>query len=78
MNDWDRNNFEYIMSLSPCEYDSWLNQASEDDQAYLQELFHQRRQELLELYDKATMEWGEEDVATASELLQQFTLKGKK
>ena len=78
MNDWDRNNFEYIMSLSPCEYDSWLDKASDDDRAYLQELYHQRRQELIEQFHEATMAWGEEDVATAAELLQQFTLKGKK
>ncbi len=46
MNDWDKNNYEYVMSLSEEDYDMFLETASEDDLNYLQELIDQKKVEL--------------------------------
>ncbi len=46
MNDYDKNNYEYVMSLSEDEYDMFLETASEDDLSYLQELMDQKKVDL--------------------------------
>lgn len=74
MNDYDLNNFKYIMALSPSEYDEWLGTASDDDLAYLQELFDQRKTEthmaILEYEDTLA----EFDVSLAQKVLAKYTL----
>lgn len=74
MNPYDFKNYEYIMSLSEEQYDEFLNEASDEDLNYLQELIDQRKEELnlsiLEYEDKlATL-----DVSLAASVLRKFML----
>jgi hypothetical protein len=46
MNDHDRNNFKYIMSLDEKQFDKWYASISEDDVDYALELMKQARLEL--------------------------------
>ena len=56
MNDYDLNNYNYVMNLSEEQYDEFLDTASDDDLEYLQELMDQKKAELamsiLEYEDK--------------------------
>ena len=46
MNDYDRNNFEFIMSLSPQQFDEWYASISLDDIEYAIELCQAARLEM--------------------------------
>lgn len=74
MNPYDLQNYEYIMHLSEEEYDQFLEEASEDDLTYLQELMDQKKAELnlaiLEYEDKLASL----DVSEAQQLLKKFML----
>ncbi len=74
MNDWDKNNYDYIMRLSEEDYDEFLETASEDDLTYLQELMDQKKVELqlsiMEYEDKLALL----DTSMAQELLRKFML----
>lgn len=80
MNDWDRQNIEFILRLvkNPNELVAWFNTVKEscDDEEIeyaLDMLFAARNQiemELLELYDDEA----EEDVSMAADYLQRFRL----
>jgi len=48
MNEWDRDNQNFIMSCSDKEFKAWFDQATEDDISYALELIKQSRGELLE------------------------------
>jgi len=48
MNEWDRDNLNFIMSCSDKEFKAWFDQATEDDISYALELIKQSRCELLE------------------------------
>jgi len=48
MNEWDRDNLNFIMSCSDKEFKAWFDQATEDDISYALELIKQSRGELLE------------------------------
>lgn len=48
MNEWDRDNLNFIMTCSDEEFRAWFDDASEDDIAYALELIVQSRGELLE------------------------------
>lgn len=47
MNDWDRDNLEFLMSLGTEEFDAWMEQADTEDIEYARELIRQSRTELL-------------------------------
>jgi len=74
MNDWDKNNYDYIMRLSEEGYDEFLETASDDDLSYLQELMDQKKVELqlsiMEYEDKLASL----DTSMAQELLRKFML----
>jgi len=74
MNDWDKNNYDYIMRLSEEGYDEFLETASDDDLNYLQELMDQKKVELqlsiMEYEDKLASL----DTSMAQELLRKFML----
>jgi hypothetical protein len=48
MNEWDRDNLNFIMSCSDDDFKAWFDQATEDDITYALELIVQSRGELLE------------------------------
>lgn len=76
MNDWDKNNLQFILSLDETQFDEWYSSISDDDAEYAMELLKQARSivsvQLAELYD----EKAEEDLSDAKNVLGRFTLKG--
>ena len=74
MNDYDLNNYNYVMNLSEEQYDEFLDTASDDDLEYLQELMDQKKAELamsiLEYEDKLASL----DVSQAQSILRKFML----
>ena len=76
MNDWDKNNLEFIMSLSPKEFDEWYECLDDDDIKYAMELLAQARSEvadhLVGLKEEVT------DLSAAKNVLGKYTLKGIK
>lgn len=47
MNDWDRDNLNFFMSLDPTEVAAWLDQASLQDLMYLTKLLRSAKIDLL-------------------------------
>jgi hypothetical protein len=47
MNDWDRDNLNFIMNASEEGFDEWLDQADNDDVAYALELIRMAKAELM-------------------------------
>ena len=74
MNDWDKNNYNFIMSLSPKEFDEWASGLEQDDVDYAIELIQQARRELSLL--EAELTDNVEDLVQARNVLKQYTLKG--
>ena len=74
MNDWDKNNLQFILSLNEDEFEDWYACLDEDDVAYAMELLKTARSEihvqLASLHDDIF------DVTDAKNVLKQFTLKG--
>jgi hypothetical protein len=74
MNDWDRNNLQFILSLTPEQFDEWYSSISQDDVEYAIEIIRQARSEtvvkMAEIFDDA------EDLSLARSVLANFTLKG--
>lgn len=74
MNDYDKNNYDYVMSLSEDEYDMFLESASEDDLNYLQELMDQKKVELQMNIHEFEDKLASLDTSMAMELLRKFML----
>lgn len=74
MNDWDKNNLQFILSLNEDEFSDWYACLDDDDVAYAMELLQTARTEvnmqLASLHDEVN------DVSDAANFLKQFTLKG--
>jgi len=74
MNDWDKNNIQFILSLDEEGFEDWYATLDTDDMDYALELLKQARTEvnmqLVSLHDDI------EDVSDASSVLKKFTLKG--
>jgi hypothetical protein len=68
MNDYDRNNFEFIMSLSPQQFDEWYASISLDDIEYAIELCQAARLEMTLNTDAV------EDLTEANQVLKSFML----
>lgn len=47
MNEWDRDNLNFIMNSSEEGFDEWLDQADNDDIAYALELIRMAKAELM-------------------------------
>lgn len=47
MNEWDRDNLDFIMNTSEEGFDEWLEQADNDDVAYALELIRMAKAELM-------------------------------
>jgi hypothetical protein len=68
MNDYDRNNFEFIMSLSPQQFDEWYASISLDDIEYAIELCQAARLEMALNTDAV------KDMTEANHVLKNFML----
>ena len=55
MNDHDKGNLEFILSLDYDEFDQWMETLDEDDMQYAIDLIRRGRQELLEQYVDLTV-----------------------
>ena len=77
MNDWDKNNLNYLMSLTEDEFDEFIATMPEDDINYALELIQTRRAEtavLLEELRDAYYEQGDMDLSEAQSVLAKFRL----
>jgi hypothetical protein len=68
MNDYDRNNFEFIMSLSAQQFDEWYASISLDDIEYAIELCQAARLEMALNTDAV------KDLTEANNVLKNFML----
>jgi hypothetical protein len=81
MNQWDRDNLEFLMNSSPAVLKDFLSQADEDDISYVMELINVARTNFSEIVVNS-MEYGESadrndtEFPIAIEVLSKFTLKG--
>ena len=74
MNEWDRDNLDFIMNSTSKEFEEWLLQADDDDINYALELIRTAKAELM----VEEMEASDfiEDTAVAKSILDKF--RGKK
>lgn len=81
MNDWDRDNLEFIMNCSHKTFMEWLDQASDDDLAYFDELIKVGKKELaeeisrLKVMEMESSEALETEMTEANDYLKKFRLK---
>lgn len=75
MNKHDKDNYLFLMSLDPKQFDEWFMTIDDDDIQYAMELFRMARLEIAEQI--ATVLDDVQDVTEASNLLKRFTLKGE-
>jgi hypothetical protein len=72
MNDWDKNNLDFIMSLQGKQLDKWMDWADSDDIAYALELIDQQltalNLEILETQDSV------DDLTLANKVINRFKL----
>jgi hypothetical protein len=76
MNAWDKNNLDFIMSLSPKEFDEWYECLDDDDIKYAMELLAQARAEVADHLTGLKEEVV--DLSHAKKVLGKYTLKGIK
>jgi hypothetical protein len=72
MNDFDRDNLEFFLSVEESEFDEWMNQASSSEINYAISLIQTHRAELIT--QEMNLLDDEEDVSEAADLLKKFTL----
>ena len=75
MNDRDKNNLEFLMSINPEALRIWFDTVSQDDIDYAKELLD--RAECLAAYQMVAIDQNI-DCTAAKTLLSKFTLKGTK
>lgn len=70
MNEWDKDNLHFLLTVDPEVFEDWLAQADEDDIEYAIELLQQAKSELLlqkmEILDDV------EDTTDAKSILQKI------
>lgn len=81
MNDWDKDNFQFIMNCSHAVFIEWLEQATDDDLAYFDELIKAGKKEIakeisrLKVLELEESETSEVQVTEAKDYLKKFRLK---
>ena len=81
MNDWDRDNFNFIMNCSHKTFMEWLDQASDEDLVYFDELIKVGKKELaeeisrLKVLEMESSEALETEMTEANKYLSKFRLK---
>lgn len=73
MNDWDRDNLNFLLTIDSETFEDWLQQADEDDIDYAIELLRAAKSELIvqqmEVLD------GVQDISTANNFIEQIRTK---
>ena len=76
MNDWDRDNLEFLMSLGTEEFDAWMDQADHEDIEYAMKLIREARVELsleeMDLRDAAEFYEKKSDYPDALEVINKI------
>lgn len=77
MNDWDRDNLNFILNTTDEDFIDWMEQADSDDIDYAIRLIHEHKQELALKETVLLDEWSEEqiDLTEANVVLNKFRLK---
>jgi hypothetical protein len=75
MNKHDKDNYQFLMSLTPDQFEDWVMSLSTDDVEYAIELIQIARSELA--VHTAKILDDVKDVTEASNILKRFTLKGE-
>lgn len=77
MNDWDRDNLNFILNTTDEDFIDWMEQADSDDIDYAIRLIHEHKQELALKETVLLDEWSEEqiDLTEANDVLNKFRLK---
>lgn len=68
MNEWDRNNLEFLLNASPDVLKDWYDKVDEDDREYASELLTMYGQELK--FKSAMLEDNVPDITQAAKILQ--------
>jgi hypothetical protein len=73
MNDWDKDNLNFLLTISSETFEDWLSQADEDDVEYAIELLRAAKSELIvqqmEVLDTV------QDTSTANNFIDQIRKK---
>jgi len=73
MNDWDKDNLNFLLTISSETFEDWLSQADEDDVEYAIELLRVAKSELIvqqmEVLDTV------QDTSTANNFIEQIRKK---
>jgi putative SOS response-associated peptidase YedK len=73
MNDWDKDNLNFLLTISSETFEDWLSQADEDDVEYAIELLRAAKSELIvqqmEVLDTV------QDTSTANNFIEQIRKK---
>jgi hypothetical protein len=73
MNDWDKDNLNFLLTVSSEVFEDWLLQADEDDIDYAMELLRSAKSELIveemEHFDDV------EDISDANNFIEQIRTK---
>lgn len=77
MNDWDRDNLNFILNTTDEDFVDWMEQADAEDIDYAIRLIHEHKQELSLKETVLLDEWSEEqiDLTEANDVLSKFRLK---
>ena len=73
MNNWDRNNLNFLLSTDPKVLEDWYQQVGDDDIRYALELLQMARAEL-EVREHELMDAEELDTTQAQTVLARFRL----
>lgn len=76
MNDFDRENIEYLLSCSQEEFSEWADAMDTDTLFYMLNLIQQAKAELVLEEIELREVGGIEDFTEAQAVLSRFTLKG--
>lgn len=74
MNEYDRNQFDFIMRLTEEEFDQWADILSDEDLDYAIDLIRQMRSDLIMAEHELTDNLDKSDCEQARILLRQFQL----
>lgn len=74
MNEWDRDNLNFIMNISDDGFDEWLEQADDDDVDYALSLIRIAKSELL--VEEHNIMDEVEDTAVAKAILDRIRNRG--
>lgn len=70
MNDWDKDNLNFLLTVSSEVFEDWLAQADEDDIEYAMELLREAKSELI--VEKMEILDDVEDTTDAKSILQKI------